>query len=243
MAKLLKGKQIEIQTITISGSTGNVIVLGDLDMSDNAIITTKTTFSDNELVTKSYVDTNGGGHTIAVDGVSLTNRSILEFITNENETVGDDNAVGDATQILLKLAANLDVDMTGVINGDIISYNSTTQKYEPQNIVAYDDILRNSELNISSNTLLSTIIPQGYKLTQVWYEETSNNAAGNVSLGTSSLGNNIVNAQTIGANAEGEAVLVAGNLGSLTQDTSIYVSSSAWGSGVVTLHFVMIKIL
>jgi hypothetical protein len=56
MATLLKGKQISPQTVTISGSTGNVIVKGDLDMLSYNVVISGTPTANNQAVNKAYVD-------------------------------------------------------------------------------------------------------------------------------------------------------------------------------------------
>ena len=56
MAQFIKGKQIAQQTVTISGNTGNVVVLGDLDLDGNFVIATEVPTSDFHLTNKEYVD-------------------------------------------------------------------------------------------------------------------------------------------------------------------------------------------
>ncbi len=61
MAQLIKGKQIAEQTITISGSTGNVIAQGDLDMSSYNVILTEAPTLDTQAANKAYVDSVAQG--------------------------------------------------------------------------------------------------------------------------------------------------------------------------------------
>jgi len=61
MAHLVKGKQIKPQTVTINGTSGNVIATGDFSLSGYKISTSATTFSTNDLVTRAYVDSVAAG--------------------------------------------------------------------------------------------------------------------------------------------------------------------------------------
>lgn len=56
MNEKLKGKQIKTQSITLSGDTGHVIVVGDLNMKNFNITSDVIEPTDDTLVNKKYVD-------------------------------------------------------------------------------------------------------------------------------------------------------------------------------------------
>ena len=56
MAQLIKGKQIGSQTVTISGSTGNVIISGNVDTNGFPVIVNTAPTSNYQLANKEYVD-------------------------------------------------------------------------------------------------------------------------------------------------------------------------------------------
>jgi hypothetical protein len=53
---LIKGKQIASQSVTISGSTGNVIISGNVDTNGYPVIVNSAPTADNQLTNKAYVD-------------------------------------------------------------------------------------------------------------------------------------------------------------------------------------------
>ena len=61
MAQLIKGKQIGVQTVTINGSSGNVVAEGDLDMSSYNVIISSAPTLDTQAANKAYVDSVAQG--------------------------------------------------------------------------------------------------------------------------------------------------------------------------------------
>lgn len=136
-----------------------------------------------------------------------------------------------------------DVDTTGKSDGDLLEYNSTSGNWEVTPTATFGQITNSLEANLSANGQLSTIIPAGYKIDTITVTETAGNAAGNISIGTSALGTQVVNAFTVGASSDLDMTLVSGGeYQSRTTDTDLYVSSSAWGTGVITLYFTFKKV-
>ena len=183
-----------------------------------------------------------GGHIISENGVDFTARTNLNFVTANSENIVSDDATEDETDIAPKLRALNDYDATGEQAGSVIVRNAADDGYESEQTAFNDDFSRSVEVDLSSNQQLSTIIPDGYRIDTVIVKETSSNAAGNVSLGTSSAGIDIVNAFTVGAD-EDSIMTLAGDYFSSVNDTDVYVSSSAWGSGVIDLYFTFKKVI
>jgi len=197
--------------------------------------------------TKITINSTGGGHTIKNNaGTALSPETYLTFKTNGIGTeIAADNAGATSTDISPRLNSLVDVDPTGIADGDVWSYDVAGSKTVPQPTVPYTDILRSVEANISTDKILSTYLPAGYQIDTIIIIETSGNAAGDITISSTSGGTDIVNAQTVGASADVKAVLVNTNgvYFSSVNDTDMYVSSSSWGSGVVSIYFTMEKII
>ena len=56
MAQQIKGKQIAAQTVTISGTTGNVSAIGNLDMTQYQVLVANYPTVGTALANKAYVD-------------------------------------------------------------------------------------------------------------------------------------------------------------------------------------------
>ena len=97
MAQLIKGKQIASQSVTISGSTGNVVVVGDLNVGNYQVNVTNFPTSSTHLANKAYVDAIAQGVTphapvivvstnnITASGLALTIDGVL--MSTEGERV------------------------------------------------------------------------------------------------------------------------------------------------------------
>jgi len=180
--------------------------------------------------------------------IVFTDRNNLNIITN-GVSVLTDVAVNDETEFALKFAASVDVDLTGITNGDVLNYNSGSTKIEPTQTAPIDLILNSVEANISSDGIISIIIPAGYRIDSITISEIAGNAAGDISLGSTDTGDDIVSNFTVSANDDELIPLDQQGVTfdtktyfSRVNDTDIYISSSAWGTGIVELYFTMKKI-
>jgi len=98
-------------------------------------------------------------------------------------------------------------------------------------------------IQISGTTAnTDTVIPAKFRIVSIVFNETSGNAVGDISVGITSGGTDIINADTVGASA-----LVDGAIGtsifSTTSSQIIYITSSTWGSGVVDTYIRMEKFI
>ena len=97
-------------------------------------------------------------------------------------------------------------------------------------------------INKATQTADFTItIPANYKITSIVIEETAAADAGNISIGTTSGGNDVVNGTSVGASALVNCA-IGKSLFSKANDQTLYVSSNAWGSGSITIDVRIEKI-
>ena len=129
--------------------------------------------------------------------------------------------------------SNLGIDSFGnVVNGNSSSGGTT------------DLVIQKKVINISSNSEIGTnIIPSGYIIYAIVINETSGiDSAGNISIGSTPLGTDVVNSEVVGLGST-----IKPSLGidffSITSSQSLYISSSLWGNGVVTVYMLLHKIL
>lgn len=95
---------------------------------------------------------------------------------------------------------------------------------------------------ITGDTILNFQCPLKYRITSIIAEETVSFNAGNISIGLSVSTNEIVNSETV--NADDVIDLPLGQkFFSLVSDTDIYISSTAFGSGQITLYFKFEKVV
>ena len=186
--------------------------------------------------------TSSGGHTIQENSVSKTSRACLNFNTANSACQVYDDAANNQTDICLKLKGLNDYDATGEAAGYVLSVNSAASGYTTQAVAPFTDILRSSEANISADGLLSTYLLAGYRFDTILIQEKSGNAAGNISLGSTSGGTDIISGSTITANADTIVNVITPYFSSVN-DTNIYISSSSWGSGVVQLNFTVKRVI
>lgn len=184
-----------------------------------------------------------GGHVIQENGtiVSVTARANLNFIIANSEDNLTDDAGNDATVYTPTIKGNNDLDATGRNAADVLATNATNDGHEYVATKPDDKIQYSIEPNLSANGQLNVIIPSGYKVSAITVQETAGNAAGNVSIGLTAAATEIINAFTVGASADSLMTLVSTYF-SKVNDTDLFVSSSAWGTGVIQLNFTMIKI-
>jgi hypothetical protein len=182
------------------------------------------------------------GHTIQENSVSSTARTNLNFVTANSEDVVKDDAGNNQTDIELTIKSMNDFAATGLAAGDLIARNSTNTGFEPKATAPFVDILRSSEANLVADGILSTFLLAGYKIDSIVLKNQTANAAGNVSIGTAASGTQVVNAATVGAAAVVDCTLVE-DFFSDVNDIDLFISSSAWGTGVVTVYFTFKKII
>ena len=104
-------------------------------------------------------------------------------------------------------------------------------------------IVQAKAINLNSNSEISTnIIPAGYIISAIVLSETSGNAAGNISIGSTPLGFDVINAETMGSNGVSRPPIGV-DFFSLVSTQSLYISSTSWGSGVITVYMLLNKIL
>lgn len=94
---------------------------------------------------------------------------------------------------------------------------------------------------LAANTTYSGIIPIGYRLDSVIFEETAGNAAGNVQVGTTEWTADVVMAFAL-SGSELSSVLPILDIFSLSASQSLSVSSSAWGTSSVDVYFLMRRV-
>jgi len=136
----------------------------------------------------------------------------------------------------------LDSEMSGLIDNDIIRFDATLQKFVNVAASEYDGLLRISDTNISSDKQLTIIIPAGYVIDECIIVETSGYTAGNISLGTSVGTTEIINNYTINANDD-KIVPIGQQYFSSVNTTNLYISSTAWGDGIINIYLLIKKIL
>lgn len=179
----------------------------------------------------------GSGHTIKENGNAMTDRANLDFIDFTTE----DNVGEDASKITHAFGNEANVDNTNQVEGSAKVWDVANAYYTDQEQEEFDLILNLNESNILADAQMAIYIPAGYKIKSIFVNETSSNAAGNISIGTAASGTQIVNAYTVGSDADEEMTLVADYF-SRTADQDIYVSSSVWGSGVIDIIIRCVKI-
>jgi len=146
----------------------------------------------------------------------------------------NDSAGDDWNEIVHEFGDESNVDNTNQVEGSAKVWDSVNSVYTDQEQEEFDDSIRLIETNLQANGQLNVYVPAGYRIVHIFVLETASAAAGNISIGTAASGTQVVNAYTVGSDADEEMTLVAGYF-SATSDQDLYVSSSAWGSGVVDI--------
>jgi len=184
------------------------------------------------------------GHVIKNNtGTSLTARTNLTVKTNGIGTeAAVDNSGADSTDISMRVLSAVDTNPTGIADGDLLKYDLASTTIIPQSVAPFMMILNESEANLAANGILTTYLLAGYKIDTIIIKNQTANAAGNISIGTSAAGTQIVNAATVGASAVVDCTLVE-DFFSDVNDTDLYISSSTWGTGVVTVYFTFKRII
>ena len=181
------------------------------------------------------------GHVIEdADGNDLEQRVNLQF---EGLTTTDEGETPDRTKVSASYSGLLGVDDSNKVNASVTVYDILTGNRIDQEQEAFDKLLDIGNANNIADLQLPFYVPAGYKIVEIFAFESSSNAAGNISIGTAASGTQIVNAFTVGADFDNELTLVStGRYFGKTTDQDCYISSSAWGSGVVDIQVNIRKI-
>jgi hypothetical protein len=147
-AGLIKGKQVDKQTITVSGDTGNVIVVGDLNLNGhNAISTTEPT-NDSHLVNKKYVDTLTG-----LTNSAITSNIIIDYIEYFMPTVS-----GNTNAVLVTNSAFNYTSGSVILNSIDIFMNGLRYNFgTTQGNVAFYANVTGSKINLYFDSVYATI--------------------------------------------------------------------------------------
>lgn len=114
MTQLIKGKQIQNQTVTISGSTGNVIVKDDFDMLGYQILLSNLPTLDTHASNKAYVDS-------VISGSTSNTTFIQENITPSNS--------GSTTNVVVTTSAFIYTGTTLLLDSVSIHLNGIQYEY------------------------------------------------------------------------------------------------------------------
>lgn len=176
-----------------------------------------------------WVEADGGGHIIQNDGVSLPQQEILNIIG----ALIEDNAVDGKTKLTLLYSLLNDVDTTGIINGDLMQYNSTSEKYEPVSVAPFDDLLSVSEA-VTAVGLSSLFLKANYSIAGIRIE--SSTGTGSLNIGTTNGGSEIASVSDItGLN---DVIEIDSRYFSDVNDTDIYLTGF---TGNFTFYLLTIK--
>lgn len=177
------------------------------------------------------------GHDIYADDILQTTASKLNFSNfTVNYSAGD-----DWNEIVHTHGDETNVNYTSLTDGDIPIYDFSNSEFINQISEEFDLLLNLEQLGISANGLLSDLIPNGYELQSFYINEKNSASAGNISIGTSALGTDVVNANAVGADYD-DALTLLKNYFSRTANQQLYISSSGWGSGSVDIEMICRKI-
>lgn len=188
---------------------------------------------------------SSGGHTWYLNDVEIETTARAKLNVQDNGEIPSvvDDGTNDQILYYLYLANALDYDPSTQQAGDAMCRNAANDGFEPVAVIVDEKLTEPSvEPSLSADGLLDVIIPAGYKIESIIVNETASNAAGNISIGTAASGTQVVNAFAVVADDDKIMTLVADYFSSVN-DTDLYVSSSAWGTGVIDLTFVFQQVI
>jgi hypothetical protein len=137
------------------------------------------------------------------------------------------NNSGDLTVVSLSSSTSTEYLVAVDGNGKFI-------KTEIENVQEDFDLIDFIELTSINEDDVSLVIPAKYRITSIVIEEVSGSSAGNISIGTTTSGTDVVNSETVGANALVDCAL-GDTIFSKTTSNVLYISSSSWGSGGIDI--------
>jgi hypothetical protein len=143
---------------------------------------------------------------------------------------------------LIPAAANLqDIDLIEAqVSGEVFSRKFTGAQL--RSALASASIV--TTLNKSADTTLTTIIPAGYMLEYMLFEETAGNAP-TLDLGTTAGGNQVFINQEM--TASGITTIVLQRVFSLVAATTLYLNDDAagsdWNGGTVNIYTILKQII
>lgn len=149
---------------------------------------------------------------------------------------------GNESLVSGSIQSALDSEMSGLLEGDIIIFDATIQKFVNIASTEFDGLLKISQTNISTDSQLTIIVPGGYIIDSCVIVEISGYTVGDVSLGTSVGTSEIINSYTIDA-SDDKKIPLGQQYFSSVSTTSLYVSSTAWGDGIINIYLLIKKII
>lgn len=181
---------------------------------------------------------SAGGHVIKSNGTTIATQPNMNFITNGIGTAiaSDDNAQLE-TEINIRLNSLVDVNPTGVADGNLWKYDAASAKTVPQGTTPFTDVLRSSEVNLSANGVINTYLPADYSILGLRIKGDGTTTAGTLSLGSTSLGSDI-GVITLSTTID-TYLVVRKRWFSKSNDTSLYISGIS--AGTIEIEFILIK--
>jgi hypothetical protein len=181
-----------------------------------------------------------------IDGKQLENSTVsqsklnLTNPDNDNDAatksyVDNGNYLSGGTNIDIS-GTTINVKVTGTTLGNIPKFNSNGELVDSGIEASEEEFDLIDFVNLSEiSTNSEQTIPSNYRITSIVFEEITGSSAGNISVGTSSSGTDIVNSESVGANSLVDATLGT-TIFSTSSDQTIYIESDSWGSGVVNVY-------
>ena len=125
----------------------------------------------------------------------------------------------------------LTTNMVRWVNEKVSNFLSNIFGY--WNVIDTDFEQLQSEIDISSNKEMTFNLPAGYDIDKIRVMNNTENNAGNVSIGLTSEATDVLNAKA--ANANTDETYDPESLETSGEDRDLYISSSDWGTGQVTI--------
>lgn len=144
-----------------------------------------------------------------------------------------------------RLVLNNDTGTLNTLNSDnVLSEIVTNSQNNNTGGTTSDLFIQKKSTLISSNSQIGTnIIPAGYFISGIVLQETGGiSSAGNINIGTTALGTDVINSEPTSINGVSKPP-IGTDFFSLNSTQSLYVSSNSWSGGVLTIYMSLNKIL
>lgn len=250
---------------TITGNVGEVIIKGTDDITSSTDLTftnntlniigqgsSNTTISlecQDVLEETTFQVRDDGSIKIKENGNALISEADYASIKMDNNEGYFQLMRSDGEIFYLNIDTFLsgrDVKYSNPVNGDIPVYTETSTGYGYEirnyNTADFDDILYRTAVNISSDQQLVFSLNAGYGITSIIIEEIGSSDAGDVYVGSTSGGSDIVSFTTLEAN-DTVKCLISKDFFSLYNDTPLYIGSTTWGSGILNIYVRLEKLI